>query len=142
MKRIHLLHVVEPADVFESLIQAASNVALRIGWLDYATLEPPQSLASAITAGAFRAVSAGGRTTIAAKTRRGPARERDLIREYFRGCRLVLVAGDTTAPLLRTRELGWVVVPADGRELEFTTASLIEALRRPDLFSSLNPGSQ
>jgi hypothetical protein len=67
------------------------------------------------------------------KTRRGPPVLRDLLREHFRGCRLVLVKGAVPLPLLRPRGDDWELAGFDGGLRRLTTAELVRALRSPHL---------
>jgi hypothetical protein len=71
--------------------------------------------------------------TVAVKTRRGPPVLRDLLREHFRGCRLVLVKGAVPLPLLRPRGDDWELAGFDGGLRRLTTAELVRALRSPHL---------
>jgi hypothetical protein len=56
---------------------------------------------------------------------------RDLVREHFRGCRLVLVRGDAPLPILRGAGADWEVVGPDGETRRLTTVELLRALRSP-----------
>ncbi len=159
MKRTHLLHVEAPASAFEPLISAALDAGLRLGWLrlDAASTLPeplPEDLQDAAGAGVLRAVhcSATGTTTV--KPRRGAPVVQDLLREHFRGCAAVLVAGDLAAAVGGAREpvpvVGrllspsepcaelageaerrWRVALASGQERTYSTTELVAALRRP-----------
>jgi hypothetical protein len=71
--------------------------------------------------------------TIAVKSRRGKAVLRDLLREHFRGCRVVLVHGAAELPTLRSRGSDWDLVALDGEVRRLTTAELVRALRSPHL---------
>ena len=61
---------------------------------------------------------------------RGAPVLRDLLREHFRGCTLVLVRGAVEAPLLEPRDGGFTVTGAEG-ERHLTGDQLAAALRRP-----------
>jgi hypothetical protein len=134
LKRIHLLRVEESPARFEELMRAATEKGLRIGWLEFEGTETPEPLAAAATSGAFRAVAVGEQETVSVKTRVGAAVMRDLLREYFQGCSLVLVSGDDALALLRSHETEWEVVSLDGAQKRFGTAELIAALKRMDPF--------
>ena len=134
----HLLRVTAEAASFGSLIAAAREEGLRIGWLRLDDVAPPPSLGTPADAGALRAVSVGGGRTVAVKTMRGAPVMRDLMREHFRGCALVLVTGD--GPLaeglgtLTSVGGAWQVRPAAAgavAEVQLTTAEMVAALRRP-----------
>ncbi len=145
----HLLAVVEPAAVFAPLVQALAAAGMRTGWLE---LRPPEamapSLADAVATGVGRAVAVGGSHSMAVKAMAGAPVLRDLLREHFAGCAvvLVLVSGSSAAamppddwemPLLAPHDSdAWAVKSAAGdpsvdavRHLD--TASLVAHLRRP-----------
>jgi hypothetical protein len=94
MKLPHLLRVEAGAERFAPLIAAARDAGLRVGWLDLdSTAAAPPELEVAASLGVLRAVAAGPRRTIAVKPRRGTPVVKDLLREHFIGCGLVLVRG-------------------------------------------------
>lgn len=136
MKVPHLLRVSEPPDRFAALIEAARAEDLRVGWLelDGAIAPVPDVLESAAGLGALRAVAVGAGRTVAVKPLRGAPVLRDLLREHFRGCALVLVRGEVDAPALRPEGAAWVL---DVRGFEglagqaFSTAELLSAFRSP-----------
>lgn len=136
MKVPHLLRVTEPPDRFAALIEAARAEGLRVGWLELdGVVEPvPEILGSAAGLGALRAVAVGAGRTVAVKPLRGAPVLRDLLREHFRGCALVLVRGEVDAPALRPEGAAWVL---DVRGFEglagqaFSTAELLSAFRSP-----------
>jgi len=129
----HLLRVEEGPQSFAVLIAAAAAAGLRVGWLELAA---PESIApgleAAAAAGAQRAVAAGGSRSVAVKPLRGAPVLRDLLREHFAGCALVLVRGEITAPVLAATAEGWEVRSESARLA--TLADLIDRLRRPRLF--------
>lgn len=145
MKRIHLLCTEAEPDAVAGLIGAARAEGLRVGWLDLEAAAPgpvPPSLEAATDAGALRAVSAGGGRTVAVKRSAGPWVLRDLLREHFLGCALVVVrpAGEGAVdlgeiPVLEPSGDGWRIV-AEGTVLELTTGELVARLRRPRLTGS------
>jgi hypothetical protein len=140
MKRVHQLRVEQDPEVFQPLFAAAAAADLRMGWLQLpaAVADPPPlppALEQAAAAGALRAVSVDPGRTVSVKPRRGPAVLEDLLREHFRGCILVLIRGESSAPSLRpdeNRGTGhWVVTSPDGTALALTTEELVARLRKP-----------
>lgn len=143
MKRIHLLRYDgDPADL-APLLDAARREDLRIGWLDLPAEGPgpvPPELASASSTGAFRAVAVGPDRTVAVKAPGGPPVLRDLLREHFLGCTLVVVRvaeGSSLAgalgsvAVLEAVEGGFRVRPP-GEAGRISDASTLAArLRRP-----------
>jgi hypothetical protein len=175
----HLLHVAEGPERFAALLSAMSAAGLRAGWLELRRPEPgapeprppaapapagapalPASLETAAALGVRRAVAAGGGRSLALKLLRGEPVLRDLVREHFLGCTLVLVRGDSGAaatagapetagvsgiagaggfaslaslPALSPAGDGWQVsAPAgDAAPQHFDTTGLLDALRRP-----------
>jgi len=87
------------------MVEREAKAGNRVGWLDMAADETnDNNCAGAKRVDIFRAVEVGSRTTLAYKPRHGPAVLKDLIREYFLGCSVVLVRaaagsenGDTEA---------------------------------------------
>ncbi len=151
----HLLRVERPVVKFRSLIAALRHEGERTGWLELPeeAAEPlPDSLATAADAGVLRAVAAGGDRCVVVKPMRGEPVLRDLLREHFRGCRVVLVMGKIDAPLLEPigaehgrAEHGsaggaqteyWNVKTMDGSLLRWKTVKLISALRGPRPFDT------
>jgi hypothetical protein len=136
LKVPHLLRVSEAPERFASLIEAARAGGLRVGWLELeGPVEPvPDVLESAAGLGALRAVSVGACRTVSVKPLRGAPVLRDVLREHFRGCALVLVRGEVDAPALRPEGAAWVL---DVRGFEglagqaFSTAELVSAFRSP-----------
>lgn len=136
MKAPHLLRV--PADQggperYAGLFRAASEAGLRVGWLELGEAAPlPPGLEAAAGLGALRAVAVGSGRSVAVKPRKGAPVLRDLLREHFLGCALVLVhgdPGDAEAPEL-------LADGADGDRWKvgdtlFDTEGLVAALRKP-----------
>jgi hypothetical protein len=132
-KTPHLLRVAASADRFAPLIAAARALDLRIGWLDLAaaTSPLPESLAGAAALDVLRAVAVGEGRTVAVKPLRGAPVLRDLLREHFRGCALVLVRGEADAPALEPEGDSWRLAPAGAAARLLTTEQLAAALRKP-----------
>jgi hypothetical protein len=124
----HALRVAEESDAFRALFAAVQEQGERAGWLD---LEAER--AGELADGAWKAVSVEPHRTVAVKARRGPPVLRDLLREHFRGCRLVLVRGPAPLPVLRPRGDDWELEGFDGGVRRLTTAELVRALRSPHL---------
>ncbi len=136
MKRIHLLRVESGATALAALFAAARERGARLGWLE---LRRPGAadpgLEEAAAQGALRAVAAGSGRVVAVKPLRAEPVLGDLLREHFRGCLAVLVAGEIEAPVLKPREGGWEVVTGAGTR-RFTSETLLAALRRPRPFAA------
>ena len=137
MKGPHLLRVEDGPDRFAPLIEAARALGLRTGWLDLgaAPSSIPESLETAAGLGVLRAVSVGEGRTVAVKPLRGAPVLKDLLREHFQGCALVLIRGEIrgeiTAPALRTEDDAWLVTPPGAASRRYATADLALALRKP-----------
>jgi hypothetical protein len=145
LKQPHLLRVEEGPEGFAPLLAALAAAGLRAGWLELGPAEPAAaSLESAAALGARRAVAAGGGRSVAVKVLRGEPVLRDLLREHFPGCALVLVrvrgaeppapAGVplAPAPALFPSGDGWRIARAgDAAAQQFDTPGLLAALRRP-----------
>jgi hypothetical protein len=133
MKAPHLLRVSEPPDRFSALIEAARSEGLRVGWLELeGVVEPvPEILDSAAGLGALRAVSVGAGRTVSVKPLRGAPVLRDVLREHFRGCALVLVRGEVDAPALRPEGAAWMLDVHGFAGQAFSTAELLSAFRSP-----------
>jgi len=131
MKSPHLLRVTLPADRFAALIEAARVLKLRIGWLDWSAESPASALDGAADLGVHRAVSVHEGRTVAVKPLRGRPVLKDLLREHFLGCALVLVRGDVDAPALEPDGDGWRIELPENASRRLTTADLSEALRKP-----------
>ena len=136
MKSPHLLRVTASPDRFAPLIAAARALDLRVGWLDLlapdAGPDPlPPALASAADLGVLRAVAVGEGRAVSVKPRRGQPVLKDLLREHFLGCALVLVRGEVDAPALEPEDDGWRLLLAGNATRRLTTAGLAESLRKP-----------
>ncbi|HEY7214904.1 MAG TPA: hypothetical protein VIC28_09760 [Thermoanaerobaculia bacterium] len=141
MRPPHLLRVEEDPSRFAPLIEAARALGLRIGWLDLSTdTNPvPESLETAASLGALRAVAVGQDRTVAVKPLRGRPVLRDLLREHFQGCALVLVRGEVAAPSLTIRENTWIVSPSGAASRSYTGEQLAAALRQPHPWEATTP---
>lgn len=127
-----MLRVEDEPSVFASLVAALTEAGLRCGWLDLSKgAVAPEGLEAAAATGMLRAVSAVGDRTVVVKPVRGNFVLRDLLREHFRGCRLVLVRGEVDAPVLRATDGGWRVAGPGGDEEALTSEELVTHLRRP-----------
>ena len=133
MKSPHLLRVEDAPDRFAPLIDAARALGLRVGWLDLgpAPSPIPESLETAAGLGVLRAVSVGEGRTVAVKPLRGAPVLKDLLREHFQGCALVLVRGEINAPALRIEDGAWLITPPGSAARRYATADLALALRKP-----------
>ena len=133
MKAPHLLRVEDDPQRFAPLIEAARALGLRVGWLDLgaSTAPVPEPLDSAAGLGVLRAVSVGEGRVVAVKPLKGTPVLKDLLREHFRGCVLVLVRGEAEAPLLAPGEDGWTVTPREAASRRYATGDLAVALRKP-----------
>jgi hypothetical protein len=130
----HLLRVAAAPPAFASLIETAGAAGMRVGWLDLAIAEQalPEDLEAAAAAGVLRAVGVHTGRSVAIKPLRGAPVLRDLLREHFTGCALVLVRGAIEAPLLAPEGEGWRIAAADGGAC--TTAELVAILGKPKPF--------
>ena len=133
-----LLRVDEDVEAFAPLVEAIAAAGMRWGWLDLADrATPPAALESAARLGVLRAVSAVGERVVTAKPVRGAPVLRDLLREHFSGCRVVLVRGEVEAPGLGAAGEGsWRVVGREGDGEVLSTLELVARLRRPGWPSS------
>lgn len=133
MKSPHLLRVDDPPERFAPLVEAARALGLRIGWLELGgKAHPvPPVLEVAAGLGVLRAVEVGEGRTVAVKPLRGAPVLKDLLREHFRGCALVLVRGEIEAPSLRIEEEGWIVTPPGVASRRYSVEDLAAELRKP-----------
>jgi hypothetical protein len=148
LRQPHLLRVEEGPERFAPLLAALAAAGLRAGWLELGPAAPAAgSLESAAALGARRAVAAGGGRSVAVKALRGEPVLRDLLREHFPGCALVLVRVRgaeppepsvpggvplAPAPALFPSGDGWRIARAgDAAAQQLDTPGLLAALRRP-----------
>ncbi len=142
MRRIHLLRVEGAPEVYAPLLAATAAAGLRVGWLEMKDAPPPpQPLQDALQASADRAVVIGETWTLAARPRKGAARLRELLRQQFLGCTLVLVHGEVEvpSPMLAAVDDGWRITIPDAAERRLTTDGLVAALREPRPFAPAEP---
>jgi hypothetical protein len=126
-----LVAVEQPPEAFAPLLAAARARGLRVGWLELAAVEPPAPLAAAAAAGAAKAVAAVAGQTVALKTSRGAPVLRDLLREQFLGCAVVLVRGHAGWPRLALDADGAALALAAERTRRLSVEALIDELVRP-----------
>lgn len=144
MRAPHLLRVTAAPEDIAPLAAAMAAEGLRLGWLDLAAAPPEPlagELAAALDLGVLRAVAVGPGRALAAKPLRGAPVLRDLLREHFLGCRLVLVAGPGAPADLPALEpereapggevVAYRVVPAAEAARRFPPEALAARLRRP-----------
>jgi hypothetical protein len=124
--------VAEPPAAFAALFAAARERGERIGWLEWSeTVAGTGALDEAAELGALRAVGIGAGRTVAVKRVAGAPVPRDLMREHFLGCGLVLVRGRSGTPSIATAAGGFRVELAPGRSRELDAASALAELLRP-----------
>ena len=139
MKRIHLLRVEPSSDIesFRSLIDAVRADGGRVGWLRWRPVTPSrdETLIEAAAESLLRHVDVDASGSVARKPRSGPAVLRDVVREHFRGCRAVLVAGEGVGELA---EIAGLAESDDGFRIEWdesvrelSAEDLAARLRRP-----------
>ncbi len=144
MRAPHLLRVTQEPARFAPLFAALAAAGLRCGGLERRRAgAPPPSLEAAAALGAARAVAAADGRSVAVKALRGAPVLRDLLREHFAGCALVLVAaagGDgeqpagplAAAPELQAEGERWrVILPTPAAAEHLDTPHLLARLRRP-----------
>jgi hypothetical protein len=153
MRAPHLLRVEDGPEHFAQLFEAIAAAGLRAGWLELRRPGPvADSLEAAAALGARRAVAVGAGRSLALKRLRGEPVLRDLLREHFPGCTLVLVlapAPDATAaadaplrelPALFPAGGTWrLAASGDAAARLLDTASLVALLRRPRPWGSAPP---
>lgn len=144
---------------FAPLIAAVRHDGGRVGWLDWTPhrILDSSRLDRAAESGLLRSVAVDARGSVAVKPRSGPPTLRDVVREHFRGCALVLVAAPTaddledasrrpeassplsSSPLLEPSDDGRWRLSLDDRQRAFDTSSVVSRLRRPRPFPELAP---
>lgn len=139
MKRIQLLRYEGEPAALEALFEAIRAEGLRAGWLELDSQPGGEGPAGdAVAAGAFRAAAVVPGRVVSVKRVTGPPVLRDLLREHFLGCALVVVRpGGTESGLeaeLPTLELGpdcyRITAPGQAAH-ELSAEALAGRLRRP-----------
>lgn len=131
-----MLRVDQAPAAFEPLVSALSQKRQRVGWLELEAASAVPSLDAAAQAGVLRAVAVGGGRCVAVKRLRRPVL-RDLLREHFSGCALVLVrvggAAEpppfTLQPTLYVSEDRFEIATAERRQ-SFDLEALVASLGR------------
>lgn len=147
----HLLRVDRTMLEFAPFVAALRQDGRRAGWLEWAPGKRPPAPASPEVGetGVLRAVKVDAEQTVAVKKLRGAPVLRDVLREHFRGCAVVLVLADNEsdldAPRLEPAEsaagaAGWRIVQ-HGAAREMNTEDLVAILRRPHPFPAPAPPS-
>lgn len=142
-KRPVVLAVGDGAAACSGLLDALREAGERAGWLELSAPAeaPPAGLEEAAAAGALRAVAVGGNRVTTLKPLRGAAVLDDLLREHFRGCRLVLVRGGPEGLVrLAAAGGGWRLTSPAGRIVPQSTPELLANLRRPSFWRRLDGG--
>lgn len=134
MKHVHRLRTeLTPSDC-RALFEAAEQLDLRVGWLDLdSVVAAVPQLEEAAAQGAFRSVALASGRVFALKRVRGASVLKDLLREHFSGCRLVLVRGEVEAAELLGGQEGYRIRFEDGSERTYSAEALAKALRKPRL---------
>jgi len=121
-------------EAFAALFASARETGLRLGWLELASAPAvplPPELERAAALGALRAVAAGGGRSVAVKPVGGAPVVRDLLREHFLGCAVVLVRGLEGWPRLEPEGEEFRLWTAAGRGRRLGAAALVAELARP-----------
>lgn len=140
--RQHLLRVEDDAEAFADLFAAVRQAGGRVGWLELTPPSPlPPGLEAAAAGGVLRAVAVGGGRSVAVKPIRGEPVLRDLLREHFRGCALVLVrhepgGGAPALPRLEPDGPAWRLRAGDDTGRRMTSVEVVAALRKPHPWKS------
>ncbi len=134
MKHIHVLRTTGDAADFRALFASSSALGVRVGWLDLDTeAGPPPQLEEVAELGVFRVVGVTAKRVVTVKPMHGATVLKDLLREYFVGCRLVVIRGELDAPELLAIPSGYRVRFEDGDEKDFSSDALARALLKPHL---------
>jgi hypothetical protein len=142
MKRIHLLRYQGEPAALEALFEAIRAEGLRAGWLELDSQPGGEGPAGdAVAAGAFRAAAVTPGRVVSVKRVTGPPVLRDLLREHFLGCALVVVrpggAGSALdaelaeVPTLELAPDGYRITAAGQAAHELSAEALASRLRRP-----------
>lgn len=132
MKSPALVAVEAGPDAFAPLFEAARRRGERVGWLELAPPPPlAGALADAAAAGVLRAVAVGGGRAVTLKPVRGEPVLRDLLREHFLGCAIVLVRGRGGHPRLAPAGALFRFEAGPGRARELDADAAVAELLRP-----------
>jgi len=120
-------------EAFATLFAAARAAGVRLGWLDLVASAPqaPPELEAAAALGARRAVAVGGGRALAVKPLAGAAVLRDLLREHFLGCAVVLARGLEGWPRLEPEGEAFRLRYSADRERRLDATALLAELARP-----------
>ena len=136
MRHVHHLQVDGEVEEYLELIEALRAGGIRVGWLDLRGADVPASLKPACRAGVLRAVAVDDDVTVSAKPRQGNAVMKDLQREYFLGCAVVLVRGSEDLSRLVAADGRWRLESPGAPTRTLDTAQLVKILRRPQPLGS------
>lgn len=129
MRPRHVLRAEGAAAGYVPLFAAAAERGMRVGWLELAAPPPPEpSFGELLEAGAFRVVSVGAGLSLALKPMQGPPVLRDVLREHFKGCALVLVRGEVELPHLLPAGDEWDLRGGEGGARRLSTEALLASL--------------
>lgn len=132
MRAPALVAVSAPPAAFAALFAAARARGERIGWLDWSDEPAPHGeLDAAAALGALRAVAVGAGRTVAVKRLAGAPVLRDLVREHFLGCGVVLIRGRAGTPSIAPAATGFRVETTPGRSRELAAEEALAELLRP-----------
>ncbi|MDA8018566.1 MAG: hypothetical protein MPN21_14090 [Thermoanaerobaculia bacterium] len=140
MKRIHLLRIEPGMDpsLWEPLLAAVHSDGGRAGRLRWHPGRPSEDEALALASGFLRSVEVATNGALVRKPRTGPPVLTDILREHFRGCRVVLVEGEASEGLAAIPRLEPTAngfrLDLDGAQLALSAIELANRLRRPRLF--------
>ncbi len=133
MKAPALVAVEAAPEAFAALFAAARAAGVRLGWLDLAgpAAPAPPDLEVAAALGARRAVAIGGGRALTVKPLAGAPVLRDLLREHFLGCVVVLARGLEGWPRLEPEGESFRLRLAAERARRLDAADLLAELARP-----------
>ena len=132
MKSPALVSVDAPPEAFAELFAAARERGVRIGWLELAPAAAvPADLERAAAEGAQRAVAVGGGRAVVVKPMRGEPVLRDLLREHFLGCALVLARGVEGRPRLVPGAAGYRLEAGGSGGPDLSADAMLAELARP-----------
>ena len=134
----HLFRTEADAESFQPLFAEVRALGLRAGWLDLSgpLAAVPEALEAAAAGGAFRAVSVGDHRVVAVKRTEGEAVIKDLLREHFAGCHLVVVRGQVEGPDVVPGKARYTLRSPDGTEHQWTAKALAGSLGKANVGKS------